>query len=37
MYELIETLTTVALFAVAGYVIFTRLKKIKEHKDKKEQ
>ena len=37
MYELVETITTVALFVVAGYVIFTRVKKIKEHKDKKEQ
>lgn len=37
MYELVETLSLVALLAVGGYTIFTRLKERKEHKSKKEQ
>lgn len=37
MYESFELIVTIAFFVVAGYEIYSSVKKIKDKKDKKDQ
>ena len=37
MYESFELIVTIAFFVVAGYAIYSSVKKIKDKKDKKDQ